>query len=70
MNLSDISIMSLFQDGNCHFNYKVSKPGEYLIGVKFNNEHITDSPFKVRNYVFIVSDYLIIFNARYLRNTS
>uniref|UniRef100_A0A158Q7V9 Calponin-homology (CH) domain-containing protein n=1 Tax=Elaeophora elaphi TaxID=1147741 RepID=A0A158Q7V9_9BILA len=35
------------KDGNCHFNYKVSKPGEYLIGVKFNSQHITDSPFKV-----------------------
>uniref|UniRef100_A0A915Q2T4 Calponin-homology (CH) domain-containing protein n=1 Tax=Setaria digitata TaxID=48799 RepID=A0A915Q2T4_9BILA len=35
------------KDGNCHFDYKVSKPGEYLIGVKFNSEHITDSPFKV-----------------------
>ncbi|OZC08192.1 hypothetical protein X798_04808 [Onchocerca flexuosa] len=35
------------KDGNCHFNYKVSKPGEYLIGIKFNGEHITDSPFKV-----------------------
>ncbi|KAM3726784.1 Filamin-A [Dirofilaria immitis] len=35
------------KDGNCHFDYKVSKPGEYLIGIKFNNEHITDSPFKV-----------------------
>ncbi|VDK87865.1 unnamed protein product [Litomosoides sigmodontis] len=35
------------KDGNCHFDYKVSKPGEYLMGVKFNKEHITDSPFKV-----------------------
>ncbi|VIO86121.1 Filamin/ABP280 repeat family protein [Brugia malayi] len=35
------------KDGNCHFNYKVSKPGEYLISIKFNNQHITDSPFKV-----------------------
>ncbi|VDO57299.1 unnamed protein product [Brugia timori] len=37
------------KDGNCHFNYKVSKPGEYLISIKFNNQHITDSPFKVSN---------------------
>uniref|UniRef100_A0AAF5PZP8 Calponin-homology (CH) domain-containing protein n=1 Tax=Wuchereria bancrofti TaxID=6293 RepID=A0AAF5PZP8_WUCBA len=35
------------EDGNCHFDYKVAKPGEYLISVKFNAEHIPDSPFKV-----------------------
>uniref|UniRef100_A0A0N5A0K9 Calponin-homology (CH) domain-containing protein n=1 Tax=Parastrongyloides trichosuri TaxID=131310 RepID=A0A0N5A0K9_PARTI len=27
--------------------YKVAKPGEYTIGVKWNNEHIPDSPYKV-----------------------
>ncbi|MCP9257858.1 FiLamiN (Actin binding protein) [Dirofilaria immitis] len=35
------------EDGNCHFDYKVTKAGEYLISVKFNAEHIPDSPFKV-----------------------
>ncbi|VDN01002.1 unnamed protein product [Thelazia callipaeda] len=35
------------KDGNCHFDYEVSKPGEYMITIKFNSEHIPDSPFKV-----------------------
>uniref|UniRef100_A0A1I7VY84 Filamin/ABP280 repeat family protein n=1 Tax=Loa loa TaxID=7209 RepID=A0A1I7VY84_LOALO len=35
------------EDGNCHFDYKVTKPGEYLISAKFNAEHIPDSPFKI-----------------------
>jgi filamin len=35
------------KDGNCHVNYKVVKPGEYIIAVKFNDQHIPDSPFKV-----------------------
>uniref|UniRef100_A0A915PPA4 Calponin-homology (CH) domain-containing protein n=1 Tax=Setaria digitata TaxID=48799 RepID=A0A915PPA4_9BILA len=35
------------EDGNCHFDYKITEPGEYLISVKFNAEDIPDSPFKV-----------------------
>ncbi|CAG9538291.1 unnamed protein product [Cercopithifilaria johnstoni] len=35
------------EDGNCHLGYKITKSGEYLISVKFNAEHIPDSPFKV-----------------------
>ncbi|OZC12621.1 hypothetical protein X798_00252 [Onchocerca flexuosa] len=35
------------EDGNCHFDYKIPKAGEYLISIKFNAEHIPDSPFKV-----------------------
>uniref|UniRef100_F1KPN0 Filamin-A n=1 Tax=Ascaris suum TaxID=6253 RepID=F1KPN0_ASCSU len=35
------------KDGNCHVEYKVTAPGEYIISVKFNDEHIPDSPFKV-----------------------
>ncbi|MCP9266279.1 Filamin-A [Dirofilaria immitis] len=31
---NSISVTQLFQDGNCHFDYKVSKPGEYLIGIR------------------------------------
>ncbi|KAK5984344.1 Filamin-A, partial [Trichostrongylus colubriformis] len=34
------------KDGNCHVRYKVAEPGEYIVGVKFNDQHITDSPFK------------------------
>ncbi|CAB3406891.1 unnamed protein product [Caenorhabditis bovis] len=35
------------KDGNCHVDYKVATPGEYIIAVKFNDQHIPDSPFKV-----------------------
>ncbi|KAK6040219.1 Filamin/ABP280 repeat protein [Cooperia oncophora] len=35
------------KDGNCFVKYKVAEPGEYIVGVKFNDQHITDSPFKV-----------------------
>lgn len=38
-----------FQDGNCHFDYKITEPGEYFVSIKFNAEHIPDSPFKVLN---------------------
>uniref|UniRef100_A0A1I8AAB0 Calponin-homology (CH) domain-containing protein n=1 Tax=Steinernema glaseri TaxID=37863 RepID=A0A1I8AAB0_9BILA len=35
------------KNGNCHLEYKVQKPGEYIVAVKFNDQHIPDSPFKV-----------------------
>lgn len=35
------------KDGSCGVTYKVSEPGEYLVSIKFNDEHIPDSPFKV-----------------------
>ncbi|EFO87325.1 hypothetical protein CRE_31441 [Caenorhabditis remanei] len=35
------------KDGNCHVDYKVATPGEYVVAVKFNDQHIPDSPFKV-----------------------
>ncbi|PAV62073.1 hypothetical protein WR25_11528 [Diploscapter pachys] len=35
------------KDGNCHVDYKVTQPGEYLFAIKFNDVHIADSPFKV-----------------------
>lgn len=28
-------------------DYKVATPGEYVVAVKFNDQHIPDSPFKV-----------------------
>ncbi|XP_044766045.1 filamin-A isoform X1 [Coccinella septempunctata] len=35
------------KDGSCDVSYKVSEPGEYRIGLKFNDQHVPDSPFKV-----------------------
>ncbi|KHJ89539.1 Filamin/ABP280 repeat protein [Oesophagostomum dentatum] len=35
------------KDGNCHVEYKVTEPGEYFVAVKFNDQNIPDSPFKV-----------------------
>lgn len=34
-------------DGSCDVSYVVSEPGDYRIGMKFNDRHIPDSPFKV-----------------------
>ncbi|KAJ0171065.1 hypothetical protein K1T71_013264 [Dendrolimus kikuchii] len=35
------------KDGSCDVSYKVDEAGEYRIGLKFNEQHIPDSPFKV-----------------------
>ncbi|GMT21276.1 hypothetical protein PFISCL1PPCAC_12573 [Pristionchus fissidentatus] len=35
------------KDGNCHVDYKVTTPGEYLITIKHKDAQIPDSPFKV-----------------------
>jgi filamin len=35
------------KDGSCDVSYTVSEPGNYRIGMKFNDHHIPDSPFKV-----------------------
>ncbi|CAH1784407.1 unnamed protein product [Owenia fusiformis] len=35
------------KDGSCGVNYKCTEPGEYLVSVKFNDQHIPDSPFRV-----------------------
>ncbi|XP_061399875.1 filamin-A isoform X3 [Musca vetustissima] len=35
------------KDGSCDVAYKVTEPGEYRVGLKFNDRHIPDSPFKV-----------------------
>lgn len=35
------------KDGSCYVTYKVKDPGEYRVGIKFNDQHIPDSPFKV-----------------------
>jgi len=35
------------KDGSCGVSYLVTEPGDYLVSIKFNDEHIPDSPFKV-----------------------
>lgn len=35
------------KDGSCDVAYNVTEPGEYRIGLKFNDRHIPDSPYKV-----------------------
>lgn len=35
------------KDGSGLVTYKVSKPGEYRIGIKFNDQHIPDSPYNI-----------------------
>lgn len=34
------------KDGSCHIGYKVSEPGEYRIGVLFNDQEVPESPFR------------------------
>lgn len=35
------------KDGSCHVSYTVEEPGEYSIGIRFNDQHIPNSPYKV-----------------------
>ncbi|XP_014480119.1 PREDICTED: filamin-A isoform X3 [Dinoponera quadriceps] len=35
------------KDGSCYVSYVVNEPGEYRVGIKFNDQHIPDSPHKV-----------------------
>ncbi|XP_073688386.1 filamin-C isoform X2 [Garra rufa] len=35
------------KDGSCGVVYLVQEPGDYEVSIKFNNEHIPDSPFSV-----------------------
>lgn len=35
------------KDGSCGVTYRVTEPGEYLVSIRFNDQHIPDSPFKV-----------------------
>ncbi|KAK7490038.1 hypothetical protein BaRGS_00018738, partial [Batillaria attramentaria] len=35
------------KDGSCGVTYSVSEPGEYYVSIKFNDEHIPESPFRV-----------------------
>ncbi|XP_052400032.1 filamin-C isoform X1 [Carassius gibelio] len=51
------------KDGSCGVIYIVQEPGDYEVSIKFNNEHIPDSPFIV--HVATLSD-----DARRLNVTS
>ncbi|XP_059469559.1 filamin-A isoform X2 [Neocloeon triangulifer] len=35
------------KDGSCYVSYTVAEPGEYRVGIKFNDQHVPDSPYKV-----------------------
>lgn len=35
------------QDGSGYVTYKVKEPGDYRVGIKFNDQHIPDSPYNV-----------------------
>jgi filamin len=35
------------KDGSCGVSYVCPEPGEYQVSIKFNDEHIPDSPFNV-----------------------
>ena len=35
------------KDGSCSVSYVCPEPGEYQVSIKFNDEHIPDSPFNV-----------------------
>ncbi|GFR00533.1 filamin-A [Trichonephila clavata] len=35
------------KDGSCFVKYKVTEPGDYRVGIKFNEQHIPDSPYHV-----------------------
>jgi len=35
------------KDGSCEVQYVCSEPGDYLVTIKFNDQQIPDSPFKV-----------------------
>ncbi|CAD6204963.1 GSCOCG00003073001-RA-CDS [Cotesia congregata] len=35
------------KDGSCYVSYTVSEPGDYRVGIKFNDQHIPDSPHKL-----------------------
>ena len=35
------------KDGSCHVSYVVEEPGEYSVGIRFNDQHIPGSPYKV-----------------------
>ncbi len=35
------------KDGSCHVSYTVEEPGEYAVGIRFNDQHIPGSPYRV-----------------------
>eukprot|EP00095_Tigriopus_kingsejongensis_P006988 maker-scaffold430_size173499-snap-gene-0.40 protein:Tk06988 transcript:maker-scaffold430_size173499-snap-gene-0.40-mRNA-1 annotation:"filamin-a isoform x3" len=42
------------KDGSCHVSYTVEEPGEYTVGIRFNDQHIPGSPYKA--YIQPASD--------------
>ncbi|KAF6389984.1 filamin A [Rhinolophus ferrumequinum] len=46
INIAEISFEDR-KDGSCGVAYVVQEPGDYEVSVKFNEEHIPDSPFVV-----------------------
>ncbi|CAH8555281.1 unnamed protein product [Heterobilharzia americana] len=35
------------KDGSCGVSYRVTEPGEYLCSIRFNDDHIPNSPYRV-----------------------
>ena len=46
------------KDGSCHVSYTVEEPGEYTVGIRFNEKHIPGSPYKV--YIQVPNVVLVI----------
>ena len=44
---SNLSCLKDRKDGSCHVSYTVEEPGEYTVGIRFNEKHIPGSPYKV-----------------------
>lgn len=45
------------KDGSCHVSYVVEEPGEYSVGIRFNEVHIPGSPYKVCESKYRVQIY-------------
>jgi filamin len=51
------------KDGSCHVSYTVEEPGEYSVGIRFNDTHIPGSPYKVTQTVLtLIVNCRIIFS--------
>ena len=48
-------------DGSCHVTYKVQEPGDYSVGIRFNDTHIPGSPYRVSRLLIVHQRYQIIF---------
>ena len=53
------------KDGSCHVSYVVEEPGEYSVGIRFNDQHIPGSPYKVTVLKkFIIIQYIFLFDEK------